>query len=205
MSVSDRSFERITGLKGRFHLLLAGQLTRHEEETLIADYLQSAASKTVAPSFLLSTIALVKGVKLPALMERWSDIGKKCAHPMDAAMWDTLRYRLLLEQWLCTVESFGIHADGTTVLRSLRLLRQCCWQDEDAGLWERMQMVGNEMAVRVSPRRLRLMNGEVEFSDRSHPSYHWNQKRNQKTTMTGTVTETALSFASGQGSCQGRI
>jgi hypothetical protein len=204
MSVSSRSCESNIGLRGRFHLLLAGQLTQHEEETLIADYLQSAASETAATSFLLSTSALVKGVKLPALMERWSDIGKKCPHPMEAAMWDTLRYRLLLEQWLCAVQSFGIHADGTTVLRSLRLLRQCCWRDEDAGLWERMQMVANEVAVRFSPRRLRLINGKVEFSDRSHPSYHWNQK----TTMTGTMTETtetALSFASGQGSCQGRI
>jgi hypothetical protein len=204
MSVRDRSFERTTGLKGRFHLLLAGQLTRHEEETLIADYLQLAASETVSTSFLLSTIALVRGVKLPALMERWSDIEKKYADTMNGAMWHTLRYRLLLEQWLCTVQSFGIHADGTTVLRSLRLLRQCCWRDEDAGLWERMQMVANEVAVRFSPRRLRLMNGKVEFSDRSHPSYHWNQKITMTGTMTET-TETALSFASGQGSCQGRI
>ena len=197
MSVRDKSYESTIGLKGRFHLLLAGQLTRHEEETLIADYLRSAASKTVATSFLLSTIALVRGVKLPALMERWSNIEKKYANTMNGAMWHTLRYRLLLEQWLCTVQSFGIHADETTVLRSLRLLRQCCWRDEDAGLWERMQMVANEVAVRFSPRWLRLMNGEVEFSDRSHSSYHWNQK----TTMTGT----ALSLASGQGSCQGRI
>jgi hypothetical protein len=199
MSVSDNFDESTTGLRGRFHLLLAGQLTRHEEETLIADYLQ-----LVDTSFLPSTIALVKGVKLPVLMERWSDIGKKRVHSMEAAMWDALRYRLLLEQWLCAVQSFGIHADGTTVLRSLRLLRQCCWRDEDAGLWERMQMVANEVAVRFSPRWLRLRNGKVEFSDRSHPSYHWNQK----TTMTGTMTETtetALSFASGQGSGQGRI
>jgi hypothetical protein len=201
MSVCDKSCESTIGLKGRFHLLLAGQLTRHEEETLIADYLQSAASETAATSFLLSTSALVKGVKLPALMERWSDIEKKYANTMNGAMWHALRYRLLLEQWLCAVQSFGIHADETTVLRSLRLLRQCCWRDEDAGLWERMQMVANEMAVRFSPRQLRLMNGEVEFSARSHPSYHWNQK----TTMTGTMTGTALSFASGQGSCQERI